>query len=82
MVTTRAGHAKKKAVKLEASAREYCHSPSYDHDVDTIGLSFEKLTWRHIKQALQQFQDRNSPLAKTRSSDDNDKTIDGVVREK
>jgi hypothetical protein len=64
MVTTCAGHAKKRAAKLAASARQYQHPPSYDHDVDNIGLLFEELKQRHIKQALQQCQDRNGPLAK------------------
>jgi hypothetical protein len=64
MVTTRAGHAKKRAAELGASARQYQHPPSYDHDVDNIGLSFEELKQCHIKQALQQCQDRNGPLAK------------------
>ena len=43
MVTTRAGHAKMRVAELAASAREYQHPPSYDHDVDNIGLSFEEL---------------------------------------
>jgi hypothetical protein len=64
MVTTRAGHAKKRAVERAASARLYQHPPSYDHDVDNIGLSFEELKQRHIKQALQQCQNRNGHLAK------------------
>ncbi len=64
MVTTCACHAKKRAAELVASARQYQHPPSYDHDVDNIGLSFEELKQRHIEQALQQCQDRNSPLAK------------------
>ena len=65
MVTTRAGHAKKTARELGASARQYQHPPSYDHDVDNIGLLFEELKQRQIEQALQQCQDRNGPLAKT-----------------
>ena len=64
MVTTHAGHAKKRAVELAASARQYQHPPSYDHGVDNIGLLFEELKHRHIEQALQQCQDRNRPLAK------------------
>jgi hypothetical protein len=64
MVTTRAGHAKKRAAEFAASTRQYQHSPSYDHDVDNIGLSFEELKQHHIKQALRQCQDRNGPLAK------------------
>jgi hypothetical protein len=64
MVTTRAGHAKKRAVELVASTRQYQHPPSYDHDVDNIGLLFEELKQCHIKQALRQCQDRNGPLAK------------------
>ena len=89
MVTTCAGHAKKKVVELAGPAKEYCHPPSYDHDVDNIGLSFEELKRCHIKQALQQCQDGNGPLAKAMiemienpplpfESDDNDKIIDGV----
>ena len=66
MVTTRAGHAKKRAAKLAASARQYQHPPSYDHDVDNIGLSFEELKQRQIKQALQQCHNRNGPFAKAR----------------
>ncbi len=34
MVTTRAGHAKMRSAELAASARQYQHPPSYDHDVD------------------------------------------------
>ncbi len=64
MVTTRAGHAKMRAAELAASVRQYQHPPSYDHDVDNIGLLFEELKQHHIKQALQQCQDRNGPLAK------------------
>ncbi len=64
MVTTRAGHAKMRSAELAASARQYQHPPSYDHDVDNIGLTFEELKQRQIKQALQQCQDRNGPLAK------------------
>ena len=64
MVTTRAGHAKKKAAKLAASAWQYQHPPSYDDDVDNIGLTFKELKQRQIEQALQQCQDRNGPLAK------------------
>ena len=90
MVTTRAGHAKKRAAELAASARLYQHPPSYDHDVDGIGLSFAELKQCQIEQALQQCQDRNGPLAKAMiamienppppfdSSDDDDKTIDAV----
>jgi hypothetical protein len=90
MVTTRAGHAKMRVAELAASAREYQHPPSYDHDVDNIGLSFEELKQCHIEQALQQCQDRNGPLAKAmivmienppppfELSDDDDKTIDAV----
>ena len=64
MMTTGAGHAKKKVTELAASTREYQHSPSYDQDVDNIGLFFEELKQHHIEQALQQCQDRNGPLAK------------------
>ncbi len=64
MVTTRAGHAKERAAELAASAQLYQHPPSYDHDVNNIDLSFEELKQHHIKQALQQCQDRNGPLAK------------------
>jgi hypothetical protein len=90
MVTTCAGHAKKRAAELAASARQYQHPPSYDHDVDNIGLSFEELKKRHIEQAFQQCQDRSSPLAKAvidmienppppfESSDDDNKTIDAI----
>ena len=90
MVTTRAGHAKKRAAELAASVRQYQHPPSYDHDVDGIGLSFAELKQRQIEQALQQCQDRNGPLAKAmidlienppppfESSDDYDKTIDAI----
>jgi hypothetical protein len=49
MVTTSAGHAKKKVAELVASTREYQHPPSYDHDVDNIGLSFKELKQRHIE---------------------------------
>jgi hypothetical protein len=66
MVTTRAGHAKKRAAKLAASARQYQHPPSYDHDVDNIGFLFEELKQRQIEQALQQCHDRNGPFAKAR----------------
>jgi hypothetical protein len=67
--------------------------PSYDHDVDNIGLSFKELKQCQIEQALQQCQDRNNPLAKAmidmiekppppfESSDDDDKTIDAVEEE-
>ena len=90
MVTTCAGHAKKRAVELAASTQQYQHPPSYDHDVDNIGLSFKELKQRHIKQAHQQCQDRNGPLANAmidmienppspfESSDDDYKTIDAV----
>ncbi len=95
MVTTRAGHAKKRVAELAASARQYQHPPSYDHDVDNIGLTFEELKQRQMKQALQQCQDRNGPLAKAmidmienppppfESSDDDDdkKTINAVEEE-
>ncbi len=64
MVITHAGHAKKRAAELAASTRQYQHPPSYDHDVDNIGLSFEELKQCHIEQALWQSQDRNGPLAK------------------
>ncbi len=64
MVTTHAGHAKKRAAKLAASARQYQHPPSYDHDVNNIGLLFEELKHCQIEQALQQCQDRNGPFAK------------------
>ena len=46
MMTTRAGHAKKRAAELAASARQYQHPPLYDHDVDNIGLSLEELKQR------------------------------------
>jgi hypothetical protein len=90
LVTTHAGHAKKRAAELVASARQYQHPSSYDHDVDNIDLSFEELKQRQIKQALQQCQDRNGPLAQAmidlienppppfKLSDDDDKTIDAV----
>jgi hypothetical protein len=52
MVTTPAGHVKKRAAKLAASARQYQHPPSYDHDVDNTGLLFEELKQRQIEQAL------------------------------
>jgi hypothetical protein len=64
MVTTCAGHEKKRAAELAASAQLYQHPPSYDHDANKIGLSFEELKQPHIKQALQQCQDRNGPFAK------------------
>jgi hypothetical protein len=84
MVTTHAGHAKKRATKA-SSARLYQHPPSYDHDVDNIGLSFEELKQCQIKQARQQCHDRNGPFAKARikmienspppfESSDNDET--------
>ncbi len=47
-----------------ASARQYQHPSSYEHDVDNIGLTLEELKQRQIEQALQQCQDRNGPLAK------------------
>jgi hypothetical protein len=90
MVTTRAGHAKKIAAKLAASARQYQHPQSYDHDVDIIGLSFEELKQHQIKQALQQCHDRNGPFAKARiemienppppfESSDNEETTKNVM---
>jgi hypothetical protein len=90
MVTTRAGHAKKRAAELAASARLYQHPPSYDHDVDNIGLLFEELKQRQIEQALQQCHDRNGPFAKARiemienppppfESSDNDETANNVM---
>jgi hypothetical protein len=90
MVTTRAGHAKKRAAEVGASARLYQHLPSYDHDVNNIGLLFEELKQRHIEQALQQCQDRNGPFAKVRikmienplppfESSDNDETTNNVL---
>ncbi len=93
MVTTRAGHAKKRAAELAASAQLYQHSPSYDHDVDNIGLLFEELKQRHIEQALQQCQDRNGPFAKARiemienpsppfESSDDDETTNNVLIQK
>ncbi len=94
MVPTRAGHAKKRAAELAASARQYRHPPSYDHDVDNIGLSFEELKQRHIRQALQQCQDRNGPLAKAmidmienppppfESSDNDEKTNNVLIRKR
>ena len=94
MVTTRAGHAKKRATILAASARQYQHPPSYDHDVDNIGLSFEELKQRQIEQALQQCQDRNGPLAKAmmemienppppfESSDDDETTKNVMIRKR
>ena len=55
-----------RSAELAASAQQYQHLPSYDHDVDNIGLTFEELKQRQIEQALQQCQcqDRNGPLAK------------------
>ncbi len=94
MVTTRAGHAKKKAVELAATTWLYQHPPSYDHDVDNIGLSFEELKQHHIEQALQQCQDRNGPLAKAmidmienppppfESSDDDETTNNVLIRKR
>ncbi len=93
MVTTCAGHAKKTARELGASARQYQHPPSYDHDVDNIGLSFEELKQRHIDQALQQCQDRNGPLVKAMidmienppppfESSDDDETTNNVLIQK
>ena len=94
MVTTRAGHAKKRASKLAASARQYQHPPSYDHDVDSIGLLFEELKQRQIDQALQQCHDRNGPFAKARikmienppppfeSSDDDETTKNVMIRKR
>ena len=90
MVTTHAGHAKKRAAELAASAREYQQPLSFDHDVDNIGLFFEELKQRHIEQALQQCQDRSGPLGKAmidmienppppfEFSDDDDKIIDAI----
>ncbi len=79
-----------RAAELAASARQCQHPPSYDHDVDNIGLSFEELKQRHIKQALQQCQDRNGPLAKAMidiienppppfESSDNDEMMNNVL---
>jgi hypothetical protein len=93
MVTTCAGHAKKRAVELAASARLYQHPPSYDRDVNNIGLSFEELKQRHIEQALQQCQYRNGPLTKAMiemienppppfESSDNDETTNNVLIQK
>ncbi len=94
MVTTRAGHAKKRATELAASARLYQHAPSYDHDVNNIGLSFEELKQRQIEQALQQCQDKNGPFAKARiemienppppfeSSDDDETTNNVMIRKR
>ena len=91
MVTTHAGHAKKRATELAASARLYQHPPSYDHDVDNIGLSIEELKQRQLEQALQQCHDRNGPFAKARiemienpppppfESSDNDVTTKNVM---
>ncbi len=95
MVTTRAGHAKMRLAELAASAQQYQHPPSYDHDVDNIGLTFKELKQCQIKQALQQCQDRNGPLAKamidmieippppfeSSSDDDNDNKTINVVEE-
>ena len=94
MVTTGAGHAKKRLAKLAASARLYQHPPSYDHDVDNIGLSFEELKQRQIEQALQQCHNRNGPFAKARikmienppppfeSSDDDETTNNVMIRKR
>ncbi len=94
IVTTRAGHAKKRAAELAASAQLYQHPPSYDHYVDNIGLSFEELKQHHIEQALQQCQDRNGPLAKAmikmienppppfESSDDDEMTNIVLIRKR
>ncbi len=94
MVTTHAGHAKKRAAELAASAQQYQHPPSYDHDVDNIGLSIEELKQCHIDQALQQCQDRNGPLAKAmidmienppphfESSDDDEMTNNVLIRKR
>ncbi len=94
MVITRAGHAKKRAAELAASARLYQHPPSYNHDVNNIGLSFEELKQRHIEQALQQCQARNGPLAKAmiemienppppfESSDDDETTNNVLIRKR
>ncbi len=94
MVTTRAGHAKKRAAKLAASARLYQHPPSYDHDVYNLGLTFEELKQRQIKQAFQQCHDRNGPFAKARieiienppppfeSSDDDEMTNNVMIRKR
>jgi hypothetical protein len=67
--------------------------PIFDHDVDNIGLSFEELKQRHIKQALQQCQDMNGFLAKAMidmienppppfKSSDNDETTNNVLIQK
>ncbi len=94
MVTTRTGHAKKRASKLAASARQYQHPPSYDHDVDNIGLSFEELKQRQIEQALQKCHDSNGPFARARikmienppppfeSSDDDETTKNVMIRKR
>jgi hypothetical protein len=90
MVTTRAGHAKKRAAELASSARLYQHPPSYDHDANNIGLSFEELKQRQVEQALQQCQDRNGPFANARiemienppppfESSDNDDRMNNVM---
>ena len=90
MVTTRAGHAKKRAAELAASVRQYQHPPFYDHEVEGIGLSFAELKQRQIEQALQQCQDRNGTFAKARiemienppppfESSDNDETTKNVM---
>ena len=94
MVTTCAGHAKMRSAELAASARQYQHPPFYDHDVDNIGLTFEELKQRQIKQALQQCQDRNGPLAKAmidmienppppfESSEDDETTNNVLIRKR
>ncbi len=85
---------KEESGELAASARQYLHPPSFDHDVDNIGLSFEELKQRHIEQALQQCQDRNGPLAKAmidmienppppfESSDDDETTNNVLIRKR
>ncbi len=92
MVTTHAGHAKKRAAELATSARLYQHPPSYDHDVNNIGLLFEELKQCQIEQTLQQGHDRNGHFAKARiemienpnppfeSSDDDETTNNVMIR--
>ncbi len=71
MVTTCAGNAKKRVAELAASARLYQHPPSYDHDVDNIGLLFEDVEQNRIsakKPATDRRTGRTSPPYMTTSS--------------
>ena len=63
-MTTHEDHAKKKPVELAAATKEYHCPPLYYHHFDNHGLPFEEVKRCIIEQALQQFHDRNCPMAK------------------